>query len=74
MFAPLELFFSMNDRVLNFKKIRKMFPAKIKMSGFNAWTTSDIQKFLETTTNKRNKAIIHFLASTGTRDRRTTKS
>ncbi len=45
-FASLELFFAMNDKVLNFKKIKKMFPEKIKKSGFEAWTTKDIQEML----------------------------
>ena len=33
MIAPLELFFSMNDRILNWKKIKKLFPATIKRTG-----------------------------------------
>ena len=67
MFAPLQLFFEMNDREINFKKIRRMFPAKIKKSGYNAWQTEDIQKMLQKTTAKRSIALIHFLASTGCR-------
>ena len=35
MFAPLQLFFEMNDRKINFKKIKRMFPAKIKKSNYN---------------------------------------
>src|SRR2546428_1342245 len=67
MTAPLELFFSMNDRILNWKKIKKLFPATIKRTGAEAWTTEDIKKMLEYMPNKRNKAIIHFIASTGCR-------
>ena len=67
MIAPLELFFSMNDRILNWKKIKKLFPATIKRTGAEAWTTEDIKKMLEFMPNKRNKAIIHFIASTGCR-------
>ena len=39
MFAAIELFFVMNDKNLNFKKIRKMFPQKVKKAGFKAYTT-----------------------------------
>ena len=67
MFAPLQLFFEMNDREINFKKIKRMFPAKIKKSGYNAWQTEDIEKMLQKTTAKRSIALIHFLASTGCR-------
>jgi len=67
MFAPLQLFFEMNDREINFKKIKRMFPAKIKKSGYNAWQTVDIEKMLQETTAKRSLALVHFLASTGCR-------
>ena len=50
-FSALELFFAMNDRVLNFKKIRKMFPQKIKVLGGHAWETSEIKRILESTTS-----------------------
>lgn len=66
-FASLELFFAMNDKVLNFKKIKKMFPEKTKKSGFEAWTTKDIQKMLLVCNTKRQRAIILFLSSTGAR-------
>lgn len=66
-FASIELFFAMNDKVLNFKKIKKMFPEKIKKSGFEAWTTKDIQEMLLVCNTKRQRAIILFLSSTGVR-------
>lgn len=67
MFAAIELFFVMNSRVVQFKKIRKMFPEKIKKTGAIPWTTEDIQKMLDVAKSKRNKALVHFLASTGCR-------
>jgi len=67
IFASLDLFFVMNNKNLQFKKIRKMFPEKIKKSGNSAWTNKDIQKMLDIAKSKRNKALIHFLASTGCR-------
>lgn len=65
--APVELFLSMNDRNLNFKKLHKMCPETIKTSGKEAWTTHDIQKMLTFTSEKRSRAMIHFLTSTGIR-------
>ncbi|MDE1862010.1 MAG: site-specific integrase [Thaumarchaeota archaeon] len=66
-FSALQLFFSMNDKVLNWEKIKKMFPATVKRTGGEAWSTQDIKKMLESTKSKREKALIHFLASTGCR-------
>jgi len=66
-FAALELFFAMNDKPLNFKKIRKMFPGLVKKSGDNAWTTKDIQKMLRHTKDNRNRSLVLFISSTGCR-------
>src|SRR2546428_2489321 len=66
-FAALELFFAMNDKILNFKKIRKMFPSTVKRAGRDSWPTEDIQKMLASSKSKRMKSIIHFVASTGCR-------
>ncbi|MGI0046842.1 MAG: tyrosine-type recombinase/integrase [Nitrosotalea sp.] len=65
--SALETFFFMNDKSLNFKKIRKMMPEKLKLMGGSAWTTEDIKRMLESTTSLRNKAIIHLLSSSGCR-------
>jgi len=66
-FFAIELFFSMNDVVLNFKKLRKMFPAVEKKSGMSAYTTKDVQNILKITTSRKHKALVHFLASSGVR-------
>ncbi len=65
--SALETFFFMNDKILNFKKIRKMMPEKLKLLGGKAWETENIKRMLESTTSLRNRAIIHLLASTGCR-------
>ena len=65
--APLELFFTVNDKNLNFKKLHKMYPAPVKKTGNKAWTTQDIQNMLKNTTKKRTRTLILFLASTGAR-------
>lgn len=63
----IQAFLECNDIELKWKKIRRLYPAKIKTTGERGWTTKEIQKMLQSTTNLRNKAIIHFLASTGVR-------
>jgi len=63
----IQAFMESNDIELRWKKIRRLYPAKVKVSGERCWTTKEIQKMLQSTTNLRNKAIIHFLASTGVR-------
>lgn len=65
--SGLELFFAMNDKILNFKKIRKMTPLRKKLKGNMPYTNEEIKKMLESTTSSRNKAIIHLMASTGCR-------
>ena len=65
--SALELFCDANDMMINWKKIRRMLPPKGKRSGTKAYSTEHVQKMLGATTDIRNKAIIHFLASTGCR-------
>lgn len=67
IFAAIELFLTMNDKVANFKKLRKMFPEKVKLTGKGYWENKDIQKMLSNIKIKRAKAMIHVMASTGCR-------
>ncbi|MCJ8306428.1 MAG: site-specific integrase [Nitrosopumilus sp.] len=60
-------FFVMNRIPLYWEIIRKMYPPKKKSAEFKPWTTEQIQKMLLATTSKRNRALIHFLSSTGAR-------
>jgi len=64
---PIQTFFDVNDVELKWKKIHRLFPAKIKSTGKKAYTNHEIQKMLDHATTLRNKVIIHFLASTGCR-------
>ncbi len=67
-FAAIELFCIVNDvEGLNFRKIRKMFPALERKQGRNAWSTKNIQTMLESTKELRTKTLIHLLASSGCR-------
>jgi len=66
-FFGLELFLSMNDKILNFKKIRKMFPEQEKLSGDEAYTTEEVRKILDCCKSRKSKALVLFLASCGCR-------
>jgi len=66
-FAPLELFYVMNDVNLNFKKIRKLFPEKVKKGNERAYTNDNIATILNSTTTKRHRALVLLLASSGCR-------
>lgn len=67
MYYGIELFFAMNDVTINSKKLRRMLPAKVKRSGANPWKTEDTQKMLSACRYKRDRAIVLFLSSTGSR-------
>ena len=67
MITGVRHFFVMNQVLLNWDYIQKLYPAKIKSQGYKSWSTSDIQKMLQATKSLRNKAVIHFMASTGCR-------
>ena len=52
---------------IKWKPIEALFPKSVKRSGYKAWSTAQIGVMLENTSDIRNKAIIHFQASTGGR-------
>lgn len=52
---------------VKWKPIHALFPKSVKRSGYKAWTTEQIQLMIEGTKDLRNKALIHFQASTGGR-------
>ncbi len=57
----------MNRLMIHWEIVNKMFPEKIKRAGSLFWKTEQVQKMLESTSSKRNRALVHFLASTGGR-------
>jgi len=65
--AGIEAFFETNDIELRWKKIRRLYPAKVKKTGGKIWTTQDIDLMLKSTRDLRQKALIHFLAASGVR-------
>ncbi|MDP3779714.1 MAG: hypothetical protein Q8Q69_00785 [Nitrosopumilaceae archaeon] len=66
-FAPIELFFTMNDVDTNYKKLRKLFPATEKSASGRAYTRQEIQKILRNAKTKRGRALVFLLASSGLR-------
>ncbi len=66
-FFAIKSFLEINEVELKWRKVAKLFPAKIKKTGRRAYTTQEIQQILSTTTELRTRAIIHFLASSGVR-------
>jgi len=65
--VPIRTFLEVNDIELNWRKIKRFYPSKIKRSGASAYQTKDVKLMLDVTPQIRNKAIIHFLASSGVR-------
>jgi len=65
--AGIEAFFETNDVELRWKKIRRLYPAKVKKTGGKMWTTEEIDLMLKSTRDLRQKALIHFLAASGVR-------
>jgi len=64
---PIKTFLEANDIDLNWRKIKRLFPALVKRSGSSAYSTDDVKRMLDVTSQLRNKAVIHFLASSGVR-------
>ena len=65
--APLELFCDLNDIDVKWKKINRLLPPHEKRSGGKPYTTEQIALMLSFERVIRNKALIHFLASSGVR-------
>ena len=63
----IQSFLEASDIELKWKKIKKLYPAKIKKSGGKAWLTAEVQRMLRHTSELRTIIIIHFLAASGMR-------
>ena len=68
MLNPLILLLDMN-RIVVYKKIlaKKLPKDKEKAGGMTPYTTEEVYRMIKANKGLRNKAIIHFLASTGCR-------
>ena len=66
--SALDLFFSMNDITLNFKKIKKLVPKQeYKLSGMRAYTVDEIRELIEFCKTYVHQVIIYVMASSGVR-------
>jgi integrase len=63
----LKLFFSMNDIIINWTKLKKMLPEKKKATGQVPYTTEQVQVLLKYAKNPKFRALIHFLSASGVR-------
>jgi len=61
----LDVNYREND--VRWKSIRALFPSKVKLSGFKAWTTEQIQDMEIICKTPRNLAFLHFQSSLGGR-------
>lgn len=65
--APIELFFDQNDIMINWKKIKRMYPRIEKKKGDLPYTLKDLKALMKNASKPRNKAVIAFFTSTGVR-------
>ena len=69
MFRGIKWLLNSNYREndIKWKPLEALFPKAVKRSGYKAWTSSQIELMIGNTAYTRNKALIHFQASTGAR-------
>ena len=67
IFSCYQSFFSYHVDGVNFKRIKRMFPAKEIQSGREAYTADQVRSLIDNTISLKIKAIIHFMASSGVR-------
>ncbi len=68
MLASPELFFEMNRKIWHNKLVRKTIKKNDQvLAGGTPATDDDVKQMIDVTRHVRDKAIIHFVASTGTR-------
>jgi integrase len=66
--SALELFFSMNDVVLNWKKSKKLIPKQErKKSGMKAYSIDDIRELIKSCKTYLHEVLIYVIASSGVR-------
>jgi len=67
MMTPIQSYLEQNEIEFSWKNIKRSYPDKIPTSNKLSYTDEDILELLGATTSLRNKAVIHFLASSGCR-------
>jgi integrase/recombinase XerD len=68
-FKGIKWLLDANDREgeIKWKSLESLFPKETKRSGYKAYPTEDLEKMISHTKQIRDKALIHFMASTGAR-------
>jgi len=67
--CALKLFYSMSDFVLNWTKINKMKPEKVKARGDKPYTTDQLRVILKQVSNSELwTALVHFISASGARE------
>ncbi len=66
-FQGIKHFCVMNQIDLNWNIIHKMFPQKQKPQSLRSYSTQEVREIVSAASSLRDKALIHFLASTGAR-------
>ena len=67
IFSCYQSFFSYHVDGINFKRLRRMYPAKEKLSGKQAYTTDQVRFLIENTISREIKTALHFMACSGVR-------
>ena len=67
LICSLKLFFSMNDVILNWTKLKKLLPERKKSMCDKAYSTEQIRQILKNTSNLKYKAMIHLMSNAGVR-------
>ena len=68
-YCALNLFLSMNDIIINWVKIRKMFPEGVKARGDKAYSTEQVRQILKLFSNNvKYTALTHFLSASAVRE------
>ena len=66
-YFPIQAFLEMNDVLINFKKMTRLIPSKIKTSVERGWTNEEVKKMLKVCSNPLQHAVIHFENASGGR-------
>ena len=67
MFRGIKHFCVMNEISINWDIISRMFPHRQKAQSLRAYTTEEVRGMIRGTTSPRDRALVHFFASTGAR-------
>ena len=66
-YHPIQTFLEMNDVLINFKKMRRLLPARLKTSVERGWNGDEISQMLKVCGTALQHAVIHFENGSGGR-------